>query len=192
VTKQPKHSKNPKYDDPSAFGKQWPPIVEVVGEKYSPLETLGGTVRYFKMGHCEIVLREPDGQQGWFMTIRRKNHYPSWDEIVWARYNLIPDAAHMLLALPSLNSYINREEDVAHRNTFTLAQHGWHLDPAPECPVCGEMLALLEDESHTADGGTFVCRTHDTVAIVVNFNTWNEQHGNGLRAQPVAAQDSDS
>lgn len=179
-----KHSKHPHYDDPSAFSKKWPPIVEV-RDKYSPLEKLGGTARYYRLGQTNIVVREPDGEQGWFMTISRRNHYPSWDEVVWARYNLIPDAAHMVLALPNLNSYINREDDATHRNTFTLAQRGWHLDPTPTCPECGAVLALLDDATRTASSGTFTCLEHPVAAIAVDFNVWNEQHGNGLGAIAV-------
>lgn len=178
----PKHSKNPRYDDPSAFAKKWPPIIETQG-KWSPLEALGGNVRYFLFGQCAIVLRAPGDGYGWFMTIRRKNHYPSWDEIVWARYNLIPDAAQMGMLLPNLNDYINLEGDTSHKNTFTIAQQGWRLDPTPACSECGKPLALLEDETHTAHSGTFVCQEHPDAALAVNFNTWNEQHGNGLLAQ---------
>ncbi|HEX2905875.1 MAG TPA: hypothetical protein VHO69_03390 [Phototrophicaceae bacterium] len=91
-------------------------------------------VRVFTMGKCKIILHEADDQCGWFMSVRRNDRYPSWDELVWIRYNLIPDAAEMGLILPNLNAYIN-DEDTESRNVFTTQQTGWVLDPPPQLDI---------------------------------------------------------
>lgn len=172
-----KRSKHPKYDDPTAFGQCWPRIVEVTdGSVASPLGVFV-PVRYFKMGKCRVALHEADEQMGWFMSVQRNDRYPSWDEIVWLRYNLIPDAALMMLKLPNLNSYIN-QEDTNHRNVFTMEQAGWLLDPQPTCPDCGETLSI-DPATQTPVSATFVCQNGCDSVVEVDFNHWNETHGNG-------------
>ena len=171
-----KKSKHPRYDDPSAFEQQFPRIVEVKdGSLSTPLSQFQ-TVKVFTMGKCKVILHEGDEQMGWFMSVRRNDRYPSWDEIVWLRYNLIPDAARMALILPNLNAYIN-QENTEYRNVFTMEQTGWALDPPPQ--HCGRNMDMFGPVSsaHTA---TFQCACG--FRLEVDLNTWNEQHGNGFRA----------
>lgn len=171
-----KKSKHPTYDDPSAFGQQFPRILEVTdGSMYSPSSQLG-PVKYFAMGKCKVVLREAHENEGWFMAVRRNDRYTTWDEMVWLRYNLIPDAAVMSLLLPNLNSYINMEGN-EYRFVFTMEQKVWALDPRPRC--CGRDMAL-DESNHSWTTATFTCAKCGKVQIV-DCNTWNEAHGNGFK-----------
>lgn len=171
-----KKSKHPTYDDPSAFRQQFPRINEVTsGDWISPVSRLG-TVKYFAMGKCKVVLREADETQGWFMAVRRNDRYASWDEMVWLRYNLIPDAAIMSLLLPNLNSYINMEDN-EYKFVFTMEQKLWALDPRPRC--CGFDMNLDETNQSWVTA-TFTC-SRCGKSQIVDCNTWNEQHSNGLK-----------
>lgn len=176
----PKKSKHPRYDDPSAFGQRWPRIVEVNdASMYSPVEMIDPDVKYFKMGKCKIILGEANENRGWFLSVRRNDRYPSWDEIVWIRYSLIPDSAVMSLVLPNLNHYIN-QEDTVFRNVFTLEQKGWALDPEPE--HCNQVM-VLDESTVTPASAVFRCRNCG-VEMPVVFAEWNEQHSNGFHGAP--------
>lgn len=169
-----KKSKHLVYDDPTAFGKRWPSIRQV--EQYSGASLLAKNEKAYRMGKILATVLEPgDGAAGYFMTVRCNNRYPEWDEIVWMRYNLIPDAAVMVLVLPNLNRYINRE-DTGHKFVFTMEQQGWALDPAPTC--CN---APREAVSFTGSVGMFACQKCRS-SVQIDMNTWNEQHGNGFAA----------
>lgn len=179
-SKHIKQSKHPLYDDPSAFYLKFPTIEEVTdGSFRSPLSDLR-PVKYFKMGKCKVLLAEPHGVQGWYMSIQRDDRYTTWDEMVWLRYRLIPDAARMANILPNLNNYINKE-DTHHKFVFTMEQSGWALDPHPTCPNCQKNLTI-DLERQTINSATFFC-TDCHIETFVDFNTWNEAHGNGAKVQ---------
>lgn len=171
-----KLSKHQFYDDPSAFYRRFPAIEEITdGSLNSPMADLR-PVKYFKMGKCKVMVAEPHGIQGWFMSIQLNDRYPTWDELVWLRYRLIPDAARMANILPNLNSYINKE-DTHHKFVFTMEQTGWELDPHPICINCQKPLTI-DAERQTINSAPFFC-ADCRIETPVNFNTWNEQHGNG-------------
>lgn len=173
---RPKQSKHPHYDDPSAFYQNFPVIEEVTdGSYHSPLASIRA-VSYFKMGKCGVIVAEPFEGGGWFMSVQRTDRYPTWDEMVWLRYRLIPDAARMANILPNLNAYINRE-DTSYKFVFTMEQTGWTLDPHPLCPNCDTALNM-QPEGMTPNSAAFACASCD-FSQDVNFNTWNEEHGNG-------------
>jgi hypothetical protein len=173
-----KKSKHPRYDDPSAFRQQFPRIVEVTdGSMSTPLSGIAAA-KIFTMGKCKLILHEADAKLGWFMSVRRSDHYPSWDELVWLRYNLIPDAAIMMLKLPNLNSYIN-QENPEYKNVFTMEQQGWALDPPPSC--CGQNM-IIDAATQSATAAAWDCPTCGK-SMQIDFNTWNEQHGNGFLAK---------
>lgn len=167
-------------DDPSAFGKRFAVIRPVIDDSLrSPLQWVNANVKLYSMGKCKIQLHPADDTMGWFMSVQRSDRYPDWDEIVYLRYMLIPDAALMSLLLPNLNAYINDETDSGFRNTFTMEQRGWALDPPPICVECGAPLVIAEEVT-TNTVLHFRCpNAHASVEI--NPNTWNEQHGNGRR-----------
>ncbi len=173
-----KKSRHPRYDDPSAFRQQFPRIVEVKdGSMYTPVSNVA-EAKIYSMGKCKVILHEADEQLGWFMSVRRNDRYPSWDEMVWLRYSLIPDGAIMMLKLPNLNSYINQENS-EYKNVFTMEQQGWALDPPPQC--CGTDMTMAQ-ETQTFTGAAFDCGGCGK-SEQIDFKTWNEEHGNGLLAK---------
>lgn len=175
-----KKSKHPRYDDPSAFGKRFPRI-EKRTDGGTPMRFMTNEQQY-KMGAIHVTVTAPDGGEhglpGYFMSIHGRDRYPDWDEIVWLRYHLIPDAVRMALILPNLNSYIN-QEDTAYKYVFTLEQTGWALDPRPECPSC---LTYLDFVSASGVTGLFECKSCEA-SVNIDLSTWNEQHGNGYLAK---------
>lgn len=169
-----KRSKHPYHDDPTAFKLKFPTIREVTdGSVKSPLDEIAAT-KYYKMNKVWATVTWMG--TGFHMSVRCNNRYPTWDEIVWLRYNLIPDAAVMSLVLPNLNSYINNDE-TGFKYVFTMEQKAWALDPTPRCPLCNEALRqpMFED-----DKMRFTCACSGT--LDVDPRTWNEEHGNGLKA----------
>lgn len=176
-----KKTKYPKYDDPTAFGQRWPAIRNAEGE----FSTAFGIFEHieeesYRMGKVKATLIRPtpESGNGFFLTIRHNNRYPTWDEIVWIRYNLIPDAAIMSMVLPNLNSYIN-QEDNGFKFVFTFEQKGWALDPPPVCKHCGKEMVFGDMVGVI---GTFRCATDNAHYEQIDMTTWNEQHGNGFYA----------
>lgn len=173
-----KKSQHPRFDDPSAFGQQFPRITEVTDGSMSTPVSNFAAAKIYTMGKCKVILHPADETLGWFMSVRRNDRYPSWDEIVWLRYNLIPDAAIMMLKLPNLNNYIN-QENAEYKNVFTMEQQGWALDPPPSCH--GRDMTINAD-SQTAICAAFQCEACGETTQV-DFNTWNEFWGNGFLAK---------
>lgn len=173
-----KKSKHPRYDDPTAFGKRFPRIETRQG---------GGTAlarfvneQHYKMGAIHATLTVPNADEdvpAYFMSVHGRDRYPDWDEIVWLRYSLIPDAARMTLILPNLNNYIN-QDDTAYKFVFTMEQSGWALDPTPVCETCQQTMGIKE--MHGALAKCFCSKCDATMDI--DMATWNEQHGNGFLA----------
>jgi hypothetical protein len=175
-----KKSKHPHYDDPTAFSQRWPRIEPI--DRHTGVSTLQGlNEQMYKMGKVRATVTVPsaDGYPGYFMTVRCNDRYPTWDEIVWLRYNLIPDAAIMSLVLPNLNAYIN-QEDTGHKFVFTMEQKGWALDPPPQ--HCDREMKNVDTLITTA---IFHCDTCG-YEFQVDFTTWNEQHGNGFNGKVKA------
>lgn len=166
-----KHSKHPAYDDPTAFKKQFPTIREAT-EYISGMSVLG-EVKVFKMGKLKaIVTLTP---MGYHFAIHGKDCYPTWDEIVWLRYNLIPDAAIMAMILPNLDSYIN-QDDNNFKFVFTMEQKEWSIHPLPVCEKCGKDMQMKHYEYAIAKG---VCKCG--FESTVDLSGWNERHGHGLK-----------
>lgn len=173
-----KISKHKSYDDPTAFSRarNFAQIKEVTDGRLSGGMEAMGVTRYFQMGKIKVSLHEPDARAPYFMSVHGKDTYPSWDEIVWLRYNLIPDAARMALILPNLNNYIN-EEGTLYKYVFTMEQQGWALDPIPHCPSCDN--PMTQGNWQGLDASSFVCESCEHIETI-DFKTWNEQHGNGF------------
>jgi len=178
TTIRDKKSKHPYHDDPSAFAQRWPRIKEVKDMK-SPLETVANA-KYFRMGKLKIILHEADGEMGYFMSVHGNNRYPTWDEIVWLRYNLIPDAAVMSLVLPNLNSYINNENPEL-KFVFTMEQKRWAVEPFPLCDLCGSRMEFVSIEKCIA---TFECKSCD-YKVTHDLRRWNEANGNGFNGAKI-------
>lgn len=62
--------------------------------------------RGFVMGRCTILLSH-DERGGWHLSIAHPTRYPTWDEIAYVRYELVPDDVPMVMWLPPKEEYIN-------------------------------------------------------------------------------------
>ena len=85
------------------------PILELSN---SALDLIGNGARYFSMGQCRIIVsKDPPG---WHLSISCPNRDPTWDEIVTARYRLLPDVPEMSMHFPRLSKYLNLHPHVFH------------------------------------------------------------------------------
>jgi len=86
--------------------------------KIIPIPTQGnpflpeGTKAYV-MGNCTIIYTIDDGRH--HISISNKHRYPTWEEISFARYALIPNEIPMAIVLPPKEKYVN-----LHKNCFHL------------------------------------------------------------------------
>lgn len=179
-----KRSKHPKFDDPTAFGKKFPRIRKLEdGEgKVTPM-IFFGTQERFRMERLSITIDYPSEEKpGFLMTIHGKNRYPTWDEVVWIRYNLLPDSCRIAMILPNLNNYIN-QEDSRYKYVFTFEQVGWLLDPPPYCPSC-QGPDPMENIDIKIEFMTFLCHECEQ-EYTIDPKTWNEEHGNGFRGNQI-------
>lgn len=181
MSEKQKISKHSHYDDPSAFYKarNFAKIVET-----EPRDDDSNTMRryypsskFYTMGKLFITVHDgSDGpEEGYFLSVAGKDAYPTWDEIVWIRYNLIPDAVLMTLLLPNLNAYLNIEND-HYKFVFTMEQKGWAIDPIPSCPDCHKKM---RQSSWIENFMEFECSDCDNRQMI-DPKTWNEEHGNGF------------
>ncbi|MBK8035322.1 MAG: hypothetical protein IPK17_38620 [Chloroflexi bacterium] len=175
---QNKISKHPHYDDPTAFGKHFPRIEKTEGGTAASV-LLGAPEQRYKMGAIRAVVAPPTPERPfYFMSIHGRDRYPTWDEVVWLRYNLIPDAAVMALLLPNLNGYINKEDD-DRKYVFTMEQVRWSIDPPVLCERCGDMMMSDGIALTTAVFRCEACAEKRTIDVA----NWNEEHGNGFLAR---------
>lgn len=171
-------SKNPHYTDPTAFSKRFPRIEELQGGS-ALSKTMRPDERGYKMGPIRAYVCPPtEDMPAWFMSVHGRDRYPTWDELVWLRYNLIPDAALMTMLLPNINGYINRDGE-HHQFVFTFEQRGWALDPIPQCEQCQTQLRDLDVTGDVVTMGCPQCHAQQ----LIHMSSWNEDHGNGLLAK---------
>lgn len=62
-------------------------------------------LRTYRLGGCTVIVTREFGR--WHMSISHKHRDPTWDEIVAARYGLIPGDVTAAMILPPLESYVN-------------------------------------------------------------------------------------
>lgn len=63
--------------------------------------------KFYKAGKLSIILSRHPVTTAYHLSISRTDRYPNWDEIAYVRYELVPDEAMMVMALPSKRDYIN-------------------------------------------------------------------------------------
>jgi len=90
---------------PDAMKKKWKPIVEnddalTLSAKIRP--TVG-----YSMGDLYICYSPEFNSMPAIMQVSHPKRLPTWDEIVWIRYNVCPDIEDMACILPPLGEYIN-------------------------------------------------------------------------------------
>jgi hypothetical protein len=105
---------------PDAFEKQFPPILHV--PTLEPRIKDRDDCHCYKMGVIEITYYEPTQiHPSYNLGMSHPERYPTWDEMVWIRYQLLPDGITMALILPPLEDYINFEDKTGHsKHTFTM------------------------------------------------------------------------
>ena len=89
------------------------PVARVPGTfaaKPKPGERLGA---FNGPNGLHVIVTVDDGR--WHLSISHEERYPTWDEIRDARYEFIPDEAHMVMVLPPKSEYVN-----VHSNCFQL------------------------------------------------------------------------
>ena len=110
-----------------------PRFVEI-GDDYvrEQLHALGSRgVKFFQAGMLHVIVaREPAGANAeklWHLTISRTDRHPSWDEIKFARYRLLPRDRCFGMLLPQPQFYINivEQDHVFHLWEVTDPREPW-------------------------------------------------------------------
>lgn len=102
---------------PSAISNAKLPVIREVQENMSGIQP--GTKAY-RMGKCFIIVSPPMYEShkmviDWHLSISCRDRYPTWDEIVKVRYELLPAGLTFAMLLPPVSEYVN-----IHENCFQL------------------------------------------------------------------------
>ncbi len=74
----------------------------------------------YKAGKLTIMVSfQPE--TGWHMSISRNDRYPYWDEIAYARYELLPQDMTFVFILPPREEYINVHNFCFHLHEYRAA-----------------------------------------------------------------------
>lgn len=75
--------------------------------------------KHYRAGKFQIIVSPPYAAAGlgWHMSISHLERYPSWDEIAFYRYKMLPGDITMVMYLPPIEEYVN-----IHENCFHLHQ----------------------------------------------------------------------
>jgi hypothetical protein len=106
-----------KKDLPTALShpRRLPLTEHPLTERDRAIQRAGGfepQCRRFTLGECSVILGR--GPQGWHLSIAHEKRYPTWDEIVEARYRLVPSGSEMAMILPTLDTWINEHPNCFH------------------------------------------------------------------------------
>jgi hypothetical protein len=106
---------------------------------WKPIESPIIGAKAYQWGYVRVLVERRDNNYGWHLSISRPDHYPSWDEIKTARYDLLPPNITMALIFPPPDEYVN-----VHPNCFHLHQipnesenHGTRRTPARSIDLAG-------------------------------------------------------
>lgn len=123
IIKQQAARARPKRENvPSFKHKNMPEIVEIVPpratvERFMTIWSARGLtnrkIQAFTLGECTIILTKEYGLL--HMSISHPSRYPTWNEIAFARYKLIPASSDAVMVLPPEDEYIN-----VHENCFQV------------------------------------------------------------------------
>lgn len=116
MSKKPKAI--PMQRKPTATRRKFPPIKrQPTPPQLLMAQAKGALERNFTvylMGQVSIFVGIDDNGSH-HLSIAHPKRYPTWDEVVHIRYELVPDGATMAMLLPSQKDYIN-----IHENCFQL------------------------------------------------------------------------
>lgn len=108
----------------------------------------------------------PDGPCGWHLGLSTgrivggnrapAERYPSWDEVVEARYRFIPNDVTMAMLIPPREQYVNEFETCFQLNEIPTAEGeaGGLPNALGTCPRCG--LIIFEQDFIQPDSGEVV------------------------------------
>lgn len=85
-------------------------------EPVAPPPVLGAEASswYFDRRKEIAVSVNAHGPGGWHLSISGQTRYPTWDEIVEARYKCVPDHVMMAMLLPSKDLWVDTHEFCFH------------------------------------------------------------------------------
>lgn len=96
---------------PGTFTNGWTPLpllsTRVPDETRARLEARGATrITTWTLGDCRVT-RYADPTVGLTLLLSRDDRLPSWDEVKWARYRLLPRERWFALVLPPPELYVD-------------------------------------------------------------------------------------
>jgi len=88
------------------------PVIREITDPATLARVLPGLepgTRVYRMGKAAIFVSPPcrENDYYWHLSISRPDHYPSWDEVAKARYELLPLDREFAMILPRPEEYIN-------------------------------------------------------------------------------------
>lgn len=104
---------------PDAFLKAMPKIRNAPNLD-SQLSELRPT-SYHKCGKLRISYSPPHEGLSAVFSVAHPSRYPTWDEMVWIRYNLAPEIEEFAMIMPKMENYINYTDGYG-KNTFTMEE----------------------------------------------------------------------
>lgn len=86
---------------PPTFTSRWQLVMESAD-----------TSMYRHTNGLTLIVAREDGR--WHLSIAHAERDPSWEEIRDARYQFVPDEAHVAMILPPKDEYVNAHEHCFH------------------------------------------------------------------------------
>lgn len=105
MTMQKKEKKPVKVKEPDAFKKNFLPIVE--DDRGLTMVAKVRPTKGYSMGALYISYSPPLGTLPAMLMVNHPHRLPTWDELVWIRYQVCPEIEYMACILPPLDQYIN-------------------------------------------------------------------------------------
>jgi len=95
-------------------GKKPPPVpIEIPIPKLPGRIPLEPGARAYRLGECNVLVGRSE-QAGWHISISHLSRYPTWDEIKYARYKLLPPGITMAIYLPPEEQYVDMHPNCFH------------------------------------------------------------------------------
>ena len=117
MTMQKKQKQPKRISTPDALKKSFPPIIKN-DKALTALARIRPTIGY-TMGKIYISFSPQIDNQPAIMQVNHPTRLPTWDEIVWVRYNVCPEIEDIACILPPLSEYINYDSGRA-KYTMTM------------------------------------------------------------------------
>lgn len=89
---------------PDAFNRKWKPIER--SRIQNAISAIRPTQNY-EMGGLHISYSPQVASMPAILIVSHSSRNPTWDEMVWIRYQICPNIEDMAMILPPLDEYIN-------------------------------------------------------------------------------------